>query len=283
MPSIPIHQLQDRAEGGIEVHYFRPGDKDDEATALGAHRDDHYLFFLLDEGTASLMIDFKEFTFVPGTLYYILPGQVHHRIKSDIGAGWFLAADTSLLSPEHRQVFENRMDLQQPVNLAPAQSEQYIRVLSLMIEKFNEDKCSPFHWSVIYALLHVFAGMVATTYYGSYAPATENSRKMELTQRFKTLLSANLKTIKSPSNYADMLHVSESYLNEALKKVTGMPVSYWIMNEAVLEAKRLLYYSNLNVKEIAHELGYEDHTYFSRLFKQSTGFTPLTFRRQYRE
>jgi AraC family transcriptional activator of pobA len=53
------------------------------------------------------------------------------------------------------------------------------------------------------------------------------------------------------------------------------------MQEVVLEAKRLLYYSRLNVKEIAYELGYEDHTYFSRLFKQNTEMTPLAFRRIY--
>ena len=53
--------------------------------------------------------------------------------------------------------------------------------------------------------------------------------------------------------------------------------------EIMLEAKRLLYHSNCSVKEIAHELGYEDHTYFSRLFKKTVGDTPGEFRRHYRE
>jgi len=80
-----------------------------------------------------------------------------------------------------------------------------------------------------------------------------------------------------------MLNVSETYLNEALKKVTGLSVSYWIQQEVLLEAKRLLYYSEMNVKEIAHTLGYTDHTYFSRLFKKTEGTTPLLFRTHYRK
>lgn len=106
---------------------------------------------------------------------------------------------------------------------------------------------------------------------------------MEIVQQFKRLLVDNICSVKSPSAYAEMLRVSESYLNESLKKITGMSVSYWILNEAVLEAKRLLYYSQLNVKEIAHKLGYDDHTYFSRIFKKAEGITPLSFRTSYRK
>jgi AraC-like DNA-binding protein len=50
-----------------------------------------------------------------------------------------------------------------------------------------------------------------------------------------------------------------------------------------MEAKRLLYYSDMNVKQIAHTLGYDDHAYFSRQFRKVTGITPLGFRVQYRK
>jgi len=68
-----------------------------------------------------------------------------------------------------------------------------------------------------------------------------------------------------------------------LKKTTGLSVSYWILNEVMLEARRLLYYSQLNVKEITHKLGYDDPAYFSRLFKKATNTTPLAFRERYRK
>ena len=89
--------------------------------------------------------------------------------------------------------------------------------------------------------------------------------------------------MKSPGAYAAALNISTSYLNEAVKDTTGLPVSYWIQQEVVIEAKRLLYYTDKTVKEIAYELGFDDHAYFSRLFVKAEGITALTFRKQYRE
>ena len=133
MPSIPIHQLRDRGVvSGIQIEYFNPGDEADEPETLDAHRDDHYLFFLVDKGSATVMIDFHEIQLSAPSLYYILPGQVHHRIKADFGGGWFMAIDTSLLNPEHRQVFEQRMDLQQPIQLSDTQAQQYMTLLCLL-------------------------------------------------------------------------------------------------------------------------------------------------------
>jgi len=103
-----------------------------------------------------------------------------------------------------------------------------------------------------------------------------------ITLEFRQLVTQRFKTMKSPADYAEAMHLSLSYLNEIVKETTGFPVSYWIQQEVILEAKRLLYYSQCSVKEIAFELGYEDHTYFSRLFKKQAGQTPGEFRAGYR-
>jgi AraC family transcriptional activator of pobA len=96
-------------------------------------------------------------------------------------------------------------------------------------------------------------------------------------------MAENIRTIKSPSGYASRLNVSQSYLNESVKRITGFPVTYWIQQEVLLEAKRLLYHSELNVKQIAYELGYEDPSYFSRFFGRAAGMPALAFRALYRK
>ena len=78
--------------------------------------------------------------------------------------------------------------------------------------------------------------------------------------------------------YAKCLNISTPYLNECVKRTTGYSVSYHIHQRVILEAKRLLYHSDKSVKEIAGELGYDDYSYFIRLFVKVTGMTPLTFR-----
>ena len=89
--------------------------------------------------------------------------------------------------------------------------------------------------------------------------------------------------MKSPCQYADKLNYSLSYLNESVKSVTGFPISYWIHQQIILEAKRLLYYTDMSVREIAFFLGYEDHTYFSRLFSKVAGMSPGAFRQKFHE
>ncbi|SDP97744.1 AraC-type DNA-binding protein [Mucilaginibacter sp. OK268] len=285
MRDIPFHQLRDRASTGLEIRRFVAGDDvpRDEADTLGAHRDDHYIFFVIEEGMASLMIDFHELKFGASSLYYILPGQVHHRIRNEIGYGWFIAIDSLLIAPDYRNVFESQLVLQQPFMLNEVQFRQCTDLLALMQEKYLEEKPGPFYLQVVHSLVQSFVGIAACCFSGFCNSQFALSRPVQLAQEFKKLLANNIRQVKSPSAYASMLHVSETYLNEALKKVTGLSVSYWIQQEVLLEAKRLLYYSEMNVKEIAHTLGYTDHTYFSRLFKKTEGTTPLLFRTHYRK
>ncbi len=283
MPAIPLHHLNERSDTGLEMHCFLPGDKADDSETFGAHRDDHYIFFLVDSGQAGLMIDFQEIRFFPGTLYFVLPGQVHHRISTDMAYGWFLAVDTGLLTAEQRQVFEQRLFLQPPIHLDAAAQAQYRGVLQPLFAHYQSDPGVGFYRQILYALLQAFTCMAAAAYKGLDRPEGSRSRKTELAQLFKQELSQSYKINKSPSAYAAQLNVSPAYLNEALKQITGLPVSYWISQEVMLEAKRLLYYTALSVKEIAQELGYADQTYFFRLFKQHTGITPLAFRAQYHE
>jgi len=69
------------------------------------------------------------------------------------------------------------------------------------------------------------------------------------------------------------------HLNETIKKATGSTVSYWIGQEIFSEAKRLLNYTDADVKQIAYELGYADQAYFVRFFRKLSGLSPLGFRK----
>jgi AraC-like DNA-binding protein len=97
------------------------------------------------------------------------------------------------------------------------------------------------------------------------------------------LIAAHLTTVKSPAQYASLLNISPAYLNEAVKKTTGFAAGYWIRYAVALEAKRLLFYTDKSVKEIACELGYADHAYFTRLFPGMSGIPPTLFRANYRK
>jgi len=284
MKKIPLDRLQAKTNLGVQIKPFLPDETfAQKAEDLGAHRDDHYIFFLLKKGSGSLMIDLQKVDMKTGQLYYILPGQVHHHIRPRRAEGWFLAIDTSLVPAECRNVFEGKLSLQLPCTLQPALFQQYRDLLTLLQQRYAGAIKARLDRLAIYSLLQSFLAMAANAYDDLPEPNHTLSRPAELSRQFRMLMAKNIRAIKSPSGYSTRLNVSQSYLNESVKRITGFSVRYWIQQEILLEAKRLLYYSEFNVKQIAYELGYEDPSYFSRFFRKAAGMSALEFRALYRK
>jgi AraC-like DNA-binding protein len=77
---------------------------------------------------------------------------------------------------------------------------------------------------------------------------------------------------------ANKVNLSPSYLSDLLKRETGLSAQDHIHYFVIEQAKNILLQTNQSVSEIAYYLGFEYPQYFSRLFKQKTGKTPLEFR-----
>ena len=256
----------------------------EDVISLDAHRDDHYLFLLMEKGKGRGMVDFQVFNLKGNNLLLILPGQVHKysRVSKDT-EGWFLAMDTGLIPDEFRAVLEDPLLALRPINPGAPCMEQMKRCLELAHD-LDQQTATGYSKRAVYSLLTTFVAMVTNIYAQQRdMPIGKRSRPQVITRDFRALLTQEYKKLKSPGDYAAALHLSLSYLNEAVKEATGFTVTYWIHQEVMLEAKRLLYHSSCTVKEIAYELGYEDPTYFSRLFKKTVGKTPGEFREQYRK
>lgn len=281
---LPVHKLELSTAIGVELQYFDRDDfSDSKMETMGAHRDDHYLFFFIEKGNASMEVEFKERQCNTGTLYYVLPSQVHRRINNKNATGWILAVDPSLVPINYVDIFDHLSYLQEPYLLNSVQLKQWSSMLKLFNAKYNEDQDDPFYIPVVHAMAQLFLTMTAKCFNAGPNMSLKLSRPIEMSKKFKRLVVENFRTIKSPSAYADQLNVSESYLNEVVKKVTGFPVTFWINQEIILEAKRQLYYSQLDIKGISTLLGYDDQSYFSRFFKKITGMSAIAFRSKYRK
>lgn len=109
------------------------------------------------------------------------------------------------------------------------------------------------------------------------------NRYKEIAWDFRELLESNIRTNRAPSFYAERLNITVAYLNEAVNAVCGMSVSRNIQDEIILQAKRQLVYTTASVKEIAQGLGFDDYSYFTRLFTKVAGVSPTLFRKNYHE
>jgi AraC-like DNA-binding protein len=117
----------------------------------------------------------------------------------------------------------------------------------------------------------------------SYQTSPSSFRKYSsLTARFLRTLSARPYQVTTASEVARLLGVSRSWLNQLVRQETAKNLTDHLQGRLILESKRLLAHSDLNVSEVAYQLGFEDPSYFTRLFRQMEGLSPREFREEYR-
>ena len=114
-----------------------------------------------------------------------------------------------------------------------------------------------------------------------YVPLSDHSNKraVELTNRFKEHLHKKINFTHKVSDYADMLHISPNHLNKSVKLITNKTPSEWIRNTLINESKVLIFQTDLTIQQIAFELGIDDPSYFTRIFKKQEGVTPAAYRK----
>lgn len=101
----------------------------------------------------------------------------------------------------------------------------------------------------------------------------------EITRKFSHLVEVNYQQFHSVAQYAELLHISPKTLNRKIVNEKGTSPNSIIKNRIMLQAKRLLANTDLTVKEISVQLGYDDQSYFVRFFKIQTTKSPIEFRK----
>jgi len=105
-----------------------------------------------------------------------------------------------------------------------------------------------------------------------------NNGKVDIVREYNFLVEKNFKTIHTVAEYAAMLNKSPKTLSNLFSKLADKTPLQYIKDRRLLEAKRLLNFSDMHVKEIAYEIGFEDSQTFGRFFKKMEGVSPTEFK-----
>lgn len=247
---------------------------------IQSHRDEGHTFHLLAKGSIEIEIDFTKFNITAPAVVYMHPNQVHRILDfSDITV-CTLAIKNESLNVEYLKILEGIAPTQ-PLALSNMEL-QMLSDLYAMAARLSAHQSQRLHHAILRESSNTLAAYVTSLLLNHSLSKTQVSRFETITAHFKLLLDQNFCTLKKPTDYAKMLHISPNYLNECVKSATGLSASHFIQERIILEAKRMLCHSNKSVKEISFELGYVDYPYFVRLFSKATGTTALSFRNQHR-
>ncbi|KAF0151966.1 MAG: helix-turn-helix domain-containing protein [Ignavibacteria bacterium] len=102
-------------------------------------------------------------------------------------------------------------------------------------------------------------------------------------KNFLKILEENYHRPENVEFYAEKLFMSARNLNTICQQVMEKSVSEIIEIRKLIEAKNLLTYSDKTISEIGFELGYNEKSYFTNVFKKRTGQTPSEFREEMRK
>lgn len=97
-------------------------------------------------------------------------------------------------------------------------------------------------------------------------------------QQFMKLVHENYSRERQVIYYADRLCISPKYLSRLCREISGKSAPEWIDAYIMLEAKHLLKYSDMPIKEIVFRLNFSNQTVFYKFFKAHTGMTPTEYR-----
>jgi AraC-like DNA-binding protein len=247
------------------------------------HRQEGYNIALLLEGRITRFIDFEQHTIDAPAIICVGPDQVNQYVSAEKADVICISFSQDFLIGEMKRWVACWECMFNQVILNP-DGEQLSELLvysELMENEFNGDRAKKD--AIIRNLLNAMIINIARMRTNIASVMQLDNSANKLVVQFKKIVDENFRSTTQVAKYAERLNVTPGHLNDVIKTSVGKTAKQIIDEKRIMEAKRLLFWANYNLKEIASLLSFEDDSYFNRFFKKHTGYTPYAFQRSIRE
>ncbi|MBM3436107.1 MAG: helix-turn-helix domain-containing protein, partial [Bacteroidetes bacterium] len=251
------------------------------------HRTNFYHIFLFEKCQPKHWVDFEPIKIEPYTLLFINKDRVHQfdQLLNYEGnllvftEDFFCTNETDTKFLRSSILFNDLAD-KPTIKLNKPDFEKYINICESIAEELNlpTDSAKPI---LLKNFLYNFLLFAEREKRKQGFTELKKGADLDYTLLFRDLLEQNFMKLKSVSDYTQLIFISEKRLGQATTKVLGKSPKEIINDRILLETKRLLVHTNLTIKEIGQNLGFEDPAYFVRYFKKNTETTPVEFRKSY--
>ena len=242
-------------------------------------------FLLCKQGSIQLLLDDSTFNINAGDLYIYPPfSQSFIKEVSDDFSGVIGIADFDFVLSTITQVSNTQQHIyirtRPCVTLTQHQLQNIEELVSIIKHRLAESY-RPLRIQILSALVKTICFEILDAYFDglSISPLQQNNRD-KIFQRFLQDCFMHFKKHRDVKFYAELQHLTPRYFSTVIREVSGKTPIEWINLSLVTEAKKLLATPELNIKEIALQLNFEDQSLFGRYFKRITGLSPSSFREQ---
>ncbi|MBD2703281.1 helix-turn-helix domain-containing protein [Spirosoma sp. BT702] len=247
---------------------------------LPPSRTSNHALFFVTSGQMEVSIGHQTYTVGPQSLVIVPALQIFtiQTISADSTGFMCFVSQEMIRSAVDESDFAFLKLTGHPFVTLSAQQTTFINnLLSRLTVEYLENGAAK--TDLIPPYLLVLLTEINRAYAGTFPIKTDASDR--LVQRFMDLLTTQIRQSRLTTTYAEQLNVSPNHLNKVIKFRTGKSPSVWIDERIVLEAKVLLFQSDLTVSQVAQQLGFDDQSSFGKLFRKYAQVSPTEFRNHY--
>lgn len=253
-------------------------------------RPNYFSFLFVKNGRGKYTTDELSFNTEPGTIYFTNPGHYKSFEWYELSEVYLITFTESFLKENvHRDIFtEFPFLLAETVHPKVLQPAAFAEFETLYLQIYKEFQGNAvYKQKIIGSFFVVLLLKIKEYFWNDYNPIYEGNRssqivktfKRNLEQHYRQVMQGKAEKVYRVQDYADLQNLHASYLTNVIKSKTGKPISTWITEKTIAEAKSLLQNDSMAIKEIAYLLGFAEATHFSNYFKKYTDTSPAQFRK----
>lgn len=238
--------------------------------------------FYITSGGGTLSIDGDSWKIEAPSLIVVPARTVHgFRFRDDIGGHAITAQQSAIEAVAATTAPELLPFIRTPAMLPVDQESRSGRTLQPLFDAIKAEARRHERWQFTVGVALTLTLIVQMARLGEATRASDSAARTSLTgriERFRTLLDERCRTRGTVASYADAMGITTVQLSRLCRRAFGASTSAVIDARSMHEAKRLLGYSTLGIKQVALELGFDDVAYFGRFFRKHTGIRPSQYR-----
>lgn len=250
------------------------------------HRHDYFTVLIIDQARGQHVIDYERFPFRSKEVHFVSPGQVHQVDLKAEPRGWVITFTRDFLVANNiPDQFISNINLFQSFGHTPPlkiDKRTFDRLANIIGEM---DVCvklqSNYKVRALGALLQLFLIYCSESTKFDANQLDEENAGICILRDFKQLIETHYSEWHKVKDYASQIHITPKHLSQTVKNITGKVAKDHIQDRLVLEAKRLLLHTDLSIKEIGYQIGFEEPLHFSAFFKKKASVSPSKFRDQH--
>lgn len=243
---------------------------------LETHRHDHEELWIITQGAPVHSVNFSAETLHSPVIVYVAQGKVHAFLPDENTQGWLIRYKSDFIPQGRFNFYSGFLDkVQYPLSNDYC-STTLNSLCEIMLKESTELNTD---YTVMRHLLSAVLAKLETDSKREYLDAKASvSPRLETFNSFLRILENNFRRPEGAHFYAEKLNMTARNLSLITQSSFGKSATEIIETRKLIEARRLLLNTDKSVSEIGFELGYNEKSYFTRVFKKKTGITPSEFR-----